>query len=164
MTNTLGWTRRCVIPATALGAMMALISVSAPATAAECPTDDKAVKAGTIEGWGKSVGWIVGARWGEGTLTLDDGSTHKFTFNGAKLLDTGVARVDFKGSVYNLDSLQDFPGDYAAVGSGVTIGAGVTGGAVLKNENCVFIEVSVESEGLRLSAPAPGGVLVKLEE
>lgn len=144
--------------------LLTITSTHGSARADDCPTGDQMAKSGTIAGWGKSVGWIVGARWGEGTLALNDGTEHKFTFNGAKLLESGVARADFTGNVYNLSSFEQFAGDYAAVSQGITLVEGITGAAVLKNENCVYIEVSVESEGVRLSAPAPGGVLVKLEE
>ena len=44
------------------------------------------------------------------------------------------------------------------------VSSGVAGGAMLKNENCVYLNVDIESEGLRLSAPAPGGVLISLED
>ena len=137
--------------------------LAGPATAQDCPEGDLPV-AGTVEGRATTVGFIIGARWGEGTLTLNDGSQHKFTGKGAKLLETGAAEVTFKGNVYNLEKLEDFEGDYAAVGQGLTVIEGLTGGAVLKNDKCVYINVDIESEGVRLSAPAPGGVLISLEE
>jgi hypothetical protein len=137
---------------------------TSPALAEDhCPKGDLPV-AGTVEGRATTVGWIVGARWGEGTLTLNDGSQHKFTGSGVKLLETGVAEITFKGNVYNLEKLEDFEGDYAAVSGGLTIIEGVAGGAMLKNDNCVYMNVDIESEGLRLSAPAPGGVLISLED
>ena len=103
-------------------------------------------------------------RWGEGTLTLNDGSQHKFTGSGAKLLETGAAEVTFKGNVYNLEKLEHFEGDYGSVSGGLTVIKGLDAGAVLSNDNCVYINLDMESEGLRLSAPAPGGVLIKFEE
>jgi hypothetical protein len=71
---------------------------SSPAAAEDdCPKGDLPVT-GTVEGRATTVGFIVGARWGEGTLTLNDGSQHKFngrqhkfTGKGAKLIETGVA-------------------------------------------------------------------------
>ena len=136
---------------------------SVPAAAEDCPEGDLPA-AGTIEGRATTVGWIVGARWGEGTLTVNDGSQHKFTGSGVKLLETGAAEVTFKGSVHNLEKLEEFEGDYAAVSGGLTVIKGVAGGAVLNNDNCVYINIDIESEGVRLSAPAPGGVLIKFEE
>lgn len=136
---------------------------SAPAAAEDCPEGDLPA-AGTIEGRATTVGFIVGARWGEGTLTLNDGSQHKFAGKGAKLLETGAAEVTFKGSVHNLQKLEDFDGDYAAVSGGLTVIKGLDAGALLKNDKCVYLNVDMESEGVRLSAPAPGGVLITLEE
>jgi hypothetical protein len=75
-----------------------------------------------------------------------------------------VAEVTFKGSVHNLEKLEDFDGDYAAVSGGLTVIKGIHTGALLKNDNCVYLNLDMESEGLRLSAPAPGGVLIKLED
>ena len=149
-------------PLTAVVLTFAMLQ-SAGAAEKDCPTGDLPV-AGTIEGRATTVGYIVGVRWGEGTLTLNDGSQHKFTGSGAKLLETGVAEVTFKGNLYNLENLEDFEGDYAAVSTGLTVIEGITGGAVLNNDNCVYINVDIESEGVRLSAPAPGGVLIKLED
>jgi hypothetical protein len=111
-----------------------------------------------------TVGWIIGVRWGEGTLTLNDGSQHKFTGSGAKLLETGAAEVTFEGKVYNLEKLEDFEGDYAAVSGGLTVIKGLAGGALLANDRCVYVNIDMESKGIRLSAPAPGGVLIKLED
>jgi hypothetical protein len=133
-----------------------------PALAQECPKGDLPVS-GTIEARATTVGFIVGARWGEGTLTLNDGSQHKFTGKGAKLLETGAAEVKFKGKVFNLEKLEDFNGDYAAVSAGLTVIKGLDAGELLNNDKCVYINVETESEGLRLSAPAMGGVLIKLE-
>ncbi len=136
-----------------------------PASAAEkvCPKVDSP-PSGTIKAQAKTVGFIVGVRWGEGTLTLNDGSQHKFTFSGAKLVETGAATVAIEGEVYNLKRLEDFPGDYGTISGGLTLIKGVVGGAVLSNSNCVYIRAKAESEGVRLSAPAPGGVLVKFAE
>jgi hypothetical protein len=148
--------------------VIAAISAFAPnqnASAAEqeCPKGDLPMS-GTVEGRATTVGFIVGARWGEGTLTLNDGSQHKFTAKGVKLLETGVAEVTFKGKVYNLEKLEDFEGDYGSISGGLTVIKGITGGAVLTNDKCVYINVEAETEGARLSAPAPGGVLVRFED
>lgn len=151
--------RRVLGAAIAAGALL----YAGSAAAKDCPEGDLPASA-TVQGHMTTVGFIVGARWGEGTLTLNDGSEHKFTAQGAKLLETGAAKVTFKGTVYNLQKLEDFEGDYGSVSGGLTVIKGLTGGAVLTNDKCVYINVEGESEGVRLSAPAPGGVLVKLED
>ena len=154
-----------ILRASAALAAVALLVSAVPSAAQEkdCP-DVEPVLAGTVKGTMTTAGFIVGARWGEGTLTLKDGTVRDFNASGAKLLETGVAEVQFTGNVYNLEKLEDFPGDYAAISQGLTLIEGITGSAVLTNENCVYIEVDAESQGVRLSAPAPGGVLIEFEE
>ncbi len=149
----------------ALAASAIVVATLLPASAAEkdCPKGDLPVD-GTVTGYMTTVGFIVGARWGEGTLTLKDGSEHKFTAKGAKLLETGVAKVDFTGNVYNLEKLEDFEGDYAALTGGLTVVKGLDAGAALSNDKCVYMKLETESQGLRLSAPAPGGVYITLED
>ena len=156
---------KSVLGMSAAVAVCACLVSAVPAAAEDkdCP-DVEPVLAGTVKGTMTTAGFIVGARWGEGTLTLNDGTTHDFNASGAKLLETGVAEVQFTGNVYNLDKLEDFPGDYAAISQGLTLIEGLTGSAVLTNDNCVYIEVDAESQGVRLSAPAPGGVLIEFEE
>lgn len=151
------------IPAACILALSLVYASPAPAQGKECP-DVEPVLAGTVEGTMTAVGFIVGVRWGEGVLTLNDGKAHAFNASGAKLLDTGVADVQFTGNVYNLAKLEDFPGDYSAVSQSLTLVQGLTGSAVLTNKNCVLIELESESQGVRLSAPAPGGVLIDFAE
>jgi hypothetical protein len=148
---------------TALALTFAIAPLAPALAEDDCPKGDLPV-AGTVEGRATTVGFIVSARWGEGTLTLNDGTEHKFTGEGVKLIETGAAEVTFKGKVYNLAKLEDFEGDYGAVSGGLTVIKGLDAGAVLSNDNCVYINLDVESEGLRLSAPAPGGILIKLED
>ena len=156
---------KSVIGMSAAVAVGACLVSAGPSVAQEkdCP-DVEPVLAGTVKGTMTTAGFIVGARWGGGTLTLNDGTVRDFNASGAKLLETGVAEVQFTGNVYNLEKLEDFPGDYAAISQGLTLIEGITGSAVLTNENCVYIEVDAESQGVRLGAPAPGGVLIEFEE
>ena len=157
MTRTLG------MALAAVALTFATLPIATAIAEDDCPKGDLPV-AGTVEGRATTVGWIIGVRWGEGTLTLNDGSQHKFTGSGAKLLETGAAEVTFKGKVHNLAKLDDFEGDYGAVSGGLTVIEGLDAGAVLKNDNCVYISVDIETEGVRLSAPAPSGILISLED
>jgi len=72
----------------------------------------KLVKAGTIEVKGGTVGFLVGFRWGSGTLTLNDGTKLKFSFRGLKVLETGAVEIKAVGTVYNLKKPADFEGTY----------------------------------------------------
>ena len=138
--------------------------VHSPTAAQDCQTEGLE-QAGTYEATAKGVGFIVGVRWGEGTLTLNDGSQHAFTFNGGKLLETGLAQTTIKGNVYNLDRIEDFAGDYGTFTGNLTLVKGVVGKGAISNTECVYMDVTdFESGGVRLSAPSPGSVIVRLEE
>ena len=116
------------------------------------------VQAGTIEVKGGSVGFIVGVKWGTGTLTLNDGTKLKFSAKGGKLLETGVAEIDLVGKVYNLKKTADFEGTFTSFSGGMTIGKELFGFVNLENARGVIISVKSKNKGVRLSAPGPGGV------
>ena len=82
----------------------------------DCPKGD-VEKSGTFQANIKTVGFIVGVRWGEGTLTLNDGSQHKIHLEGAKLLEYGAEEMTLSGEVLNLKSIEDFPGGYGTGGA-----------------------------------------------
>jgi hypothetical protein len=124
------------------------------------------VKAGTYEGTIKGVGLIVGARWGSGTVTLNDGKTIPISFKGGKLFDIGAAETKMEGTVYNLDKIEDLPGTYLGVGGGLTAATAGLGGASITNGKCVVLNgTAKDSEGLRASLPiGPGGIEVSVDE
>jgi hypothetical protein len=140
-----------------------MLPQTAQADQKDCPKGD-VEKSGTFQANIKTVGFIVGVRWGEGTLTLNDGSQHKIHLEGAKLLEYGAEEVTLTGEVLNLKKLEDFPGGYGAIGGGVTLGDLGVGAVTLSNDNCVYINAKADAEGLRLSAPAPGGALISFVE
>ncbi len=122
------------------------------------------VKAGTFTAVVKSVGLIVGARWGDGTMTLNDGSKHNISLSGGKIMEIGAAKQTLEGTIYNLDNMQDFPGMYYGVGGGLTLVTVGLGGVSYTNSKCVVLNaVSKDAAGLKVSNPiAPGGVSVEL--
>ena len=75
--------------------MFVCVSVLQPASAQETQicADRELVQAGTFEAVAKSAGTLVGARWGSGAMTLKDGTTHWYSFKGAKLLDVGASET-----------------------------------------------------------------------
>ena len=118
---------------------------------------------GTIEGSVDSVGFMVGARWGDGVLTLPDGTTRKFDILGAKILETGVAATEFEGNVYNLENIDDFPGTYYGASAGVTLLVG-DGEAVANNAKCVILHVKAKRQGFQLSAPGASGIEISWDD
>src|SRR6266478_6123437 len=89
-------------------------------TAFQCPVkvvNDAAMQAlGSYEG-GKmlflgltatSVAAGIGWSWGSGTLTLLDGSEHRFKVSGLDVVAVGIKQATGVGYVYNLKKLEDF--------------------------------------------------------
>lgn len=129
-----------------------------------CNTDPEQLqKTGTIKGHVDSVGWLVGARWGNGVLTLTDGTERKFSLFGMKVLETGLAANDFEGDVFNLKSVEDFPGTF--YGGSTKLSLLVSKGeGVFNNKRCVVVSVRASGGGLQLSAPGAAGVEVKFTD
>ena len=116
---------------------------------------------GTLEGSGKAVGLIAGVRWGQGTLTLTNGEQYQLTYKGLKLLDVGVAGIEFTGKIYNLSKIEDVIGTYygSSGGSGLVVGEGEV---IVNNSRCVVITAQAKGQGIQLSPPGPGGFSVQL--
>lgn len=126
-----------------------------------CGVDvEKMQPSGKITGSIKTIGWLVGARWDHGVLTLENGEEHKFKVIGAKALETGAAKDTFEGDVYNLKDVKDFPGTFYGASHNINLGPLGKGEAVANNARCVVIKVRMKGEGLKVSGPAPSAVEV----
>lgn len=145
-------------------AALAIATLFAPSAFAQSGCEDikGLVESGAFVAEGSTIGFVVGARWGNGVLTLKDGTAHKFSFSGLKLLDTGVSGGDAVGTVYNLEKVEDFAGAYSGAGMGVAVVAG-PGEVVMNNDKCVIVKARLTNEGVRLSPPGPNAVQVKLD-
>jgi hypothetical protein len=147
------------IAVTAFGNMASAQSEEEKATACDL---ENLVQSGTLEFNLKTIGFLVGVRWGEGVLTLNDGFQLGFDVSGAKLLETGVAKANFEGEVYNLTNIKDFEGTYWGASTKLTLVKG-KGELQTNNSKCVFIRARSTGGGLQLSAPAPEGLAIKFE-
>lgn len=126
-----------------------------------CP-EKELVKSGTISGEGGSVGFILGYRWAEGTITLNNNKRYKFKAKGAKAGEMGVSKAQFTGTVYNLEKIEDFPGTFSGVGAGITLYKGL-GGASFTNKKCVSINIKrINAKGIQGSPPLPVAIKVEL--
>ena len=121
---------------------------------------EKLVQSGTIKAHVSRVGFLVAVRWGDGTLTLNNGEQKNFDILGLKLVETGIADMDLEGEIYNLKKLEDFEGVYYGASAAVTLGKG-KGETIANNANCVFIKARGTTSGVQVSAPAPGGIQIK---
>jgi len=100
--------------------------------------------------------WIVGGDIGGGTLQYD-GQSYKFKMGGLKLGGFGIHKVKLDGDVYDLNSIDDFPGVYGAAEVGFTVVDAGKGDAWFKNDKGVHIRLkSPESKGIALAVGVDG--------
>lgn len=105
----------------------------------------------------KSVGFILGAEWGRGTVTMLNGRSFELRIRTLKVGMAGLESVSASGRVYNLDPRrpEDIEGTFASMGAGVTIGGGV-GVQRMKNEKGVIIELNETAQGVAAKIAASG--------
>jgi hypothetical protein len=117
---------------------------------------------GSVEFSGGSVAAGIGYSWGSGTLTYK-GVKYPITVSGLTAgASAGATAVTASGSVYNLAKIEDFDGNYTAVGTGGTVGGGASA-VTMKNQNGVVIDSVSTTQGLKLSLDA-GGVKIKVKK
>jgi len=147
------------ISATAFGSVA--LAQSAEEKAMAC-SGENLTQSGTLQFSMTAIGFLLGVRWGEGVLTLNNGEQHSFDVSGANLLETGIATASVEGEVYNITKLQDFEGTYFGSSTKITVIKG-KGELRTNNANCVHIRARSTGGGLQLSAPAPEGLAIKFE-
>jgi hypothetical protein len=136
--------RRFVMAVVAVGALVAALAgvSSAQAQKATLTLSDGSVAAG------------VGFSWGKGTLAYA-GKTYPVKVEGLSVGEIGITRATARGTVSNLTKLDDFSGNYVAVGGGATA-AGGANVAVMQNQNGVVIELQSTTQGASLKLGAEG--------
>jgi len=117
---------------------------------------------GTVEIESKAVAVGIGFQWGGGTLTMYDGSTHKFKLKGLSVLDVGVSSIKASGEVFKLTDPQDFVGNYFAGQAGGALGGGGAS-IVMKNKKGVVMRLESKQKGVRLTL-APEGISIESVE
>lgn len=136
--------RRLVIGVVAVGSLIAALAGLAVAQSANATLtlSDGSVAAG------------IGFSWGKGTLSYG-GKTYPVKVEGLSVGEVGVTRATAKGEVSNLAKLEDFSGNYVAVGAGATA-AGGAGATVMRNQNGVVIELTSTTQGASLRLGVEG--------
>jgi hypothetical protein len=136
--------RRFVMAVVAVGTLVAALAgvVAAQAKNATLTLSDGSVAAG------------IGFSWGKGTLAYA-GKTYPVKVEGLSVGEIGITRVTARGTVSNLSKLDDFSGNYVAVGAGATA-AGGADVAVMRNQNGVVIELQSTTLGASLKLAAEG--------
>jgi hypothetical protein len=136
--------RRFLIAVLSIGTLVAALAgvAGAQAEKATLTLSDGSIAAG------------IGFSWGKGTLTYA-GKTYPVKVQGLSVGEVGLTRATAKGTVSNLTRLDDFSGNYVAVGAGATVagGADVT---VMRNQNGVVVELQSTTQGASLKFAAEG--------
>jgi hypothetical protein len=108
-----------------------------------------------------SAGAGLGVTWGDGVLEYR-GEKYPFTVRGFDVGDVGVAKAIANGIVFNLKSVEDFSGMFAAVAASGPFGGGAGSGAMYNN-NKVSMVWTGTNQGLNLSL-AHSGINVQLTQ
>jgi len=127
----------------------AIAGAESQAPVADGTTPDAEV---TLQGGSVAAG--VGFTWGQGELKYRDGS-HTFAIKGVSVVDVGASSFSAKGVVYHLENVQDFAGNYVALGAGISIAGGGTA-VYLQNEHGVIVKLVGTDVGLKFKLSADG--------
>jgi hypothetical protein len=102
------------------------------------------------------VGFIGQVAWGSGSV-LYQGRTHRFRVRGLGAGGVGMARIRAIGRVYNMTSIDQFPGLYGQARAGlVAPGAQMRGGLWLQNTSGVRLNLTPTRTGLAAQVGADG--------
>ncbi len=115
----------------------------------------------TIKLEGGSVAAGLGVSWGSGTLAYQ-GKQYPISVTGVSIGALGVTKLDAEGRVYNLKKLEDFDGNYAAVGAEATVAGGASV-VTMKNANGVRVNLGATTIGVKVTLGA-GGVDMKIKK
>jgi hypothetical protein len=112
--------------------------------------DKKLRPSGTVDFVQRQAGYYLTIGTGSGVLHVG-GRNYPFKIAGLGLGGTGFASIKATGKVYNLKSRRQFAGKYTAKRTGFVVGKTSRGKLWLKNANGVYLELSVERNGLMLT-------------
>jgi len=129
-----------------LGTVAFLSGVSALA-ADKAPDATIALSEGSVAA---GIGWS----WGHGDLAFQ-GKTYRVKIDGLSVAEVGITKAEATGEVYNLKSVDDLNGVYAAAGAEGTAGKGM-GYSSLRNAKGVVINLKSETKGANLKIAASG--------
>ncbi len=101
-----------------------------------------------------SVAAGVGFSSGSGVL-MWQGKRILFKIDGLSVGNVGISSISAVGNVYNMNNVSQFPGNYAAVGAGVTLAGGVAG-LKMQNQSGVIINLYAVQQGVQLNIGPQG--------
>jgi len=110
---------------------------------------------GTVKINSTSVALGIGYEWGQGELSMYDGSIYTFDIQGISVLDIGVSLLEVEGNVFRVIEPEDMEGKYWAAGIGISYGNGVSA-VTMKNRNDVIMHLTSKQKGMKLKLAAEG--------
>lgn len=110
------------------------------------PVEAQSAPAAKISFSGGEIAAGIGYTWGNGTIAFA-GMQRLFHISGLSIVNVGVTAITATGEVYNLQRIEDFAGNYAAVSVGASLGGGGSY-TYLRNQNGVVIMVTSTTAGL----------------
>ncbi len=116
--------------------------------AASLGAESRGRPSGTVMIHATRVAIGVGFTKGEGYLRYK-GDNYKFKVTGLSAVGLGITTLNASGEVYDLVSLNDFPGTYFGFEGGGTFIEG-SKGLVIKNSKGVVLNLKAEQTGLDL--------------
>lgn len=114
---------------------------------------------GTIVMHQVQAAFIGSGNGGDGTLTYQ-GQAYHFVIGGLGVGGIGASTIDATGEVYNLHSVNDFPGSYVQGRVGFAFGQASHGDLWLQNKAGVVLHLVAKRTGLMLSL---GGDVILIE-
>jgi len=134
--------------------LLTLAWLMSPATLASA-VDQTPTLAGTVSMVVNSVALGPGVEWGQGILSLSDGTQYRFTVKGLEAGSAGAAQAFLHGHVYHVTKVADFAGLYGAVDIGFTV-LGGQGGMAMRNQHGVLIYLESVESGMQLTLSVAG--------
>ncbi len=134
--------------------LLTLAWLTSPATLASA-VDQTPTLAGTVSMVVNSVALGPGVEWGQGILSLSDGTQYRFTVKGLEAGGVGAAQAFLHGHVYHVTKVADFAGLYGAVDIGFTV-LGGQGGMAMRNQPGVLIYLESVESGVQLTLSVAG--------
>jgi hypothetical protein len=118
---------------------------------------EERVPAGFVSLNFKSAGLVVGGSSGEGMLSYQ-GRDYPFTISGLNLGNVGVSSFQGAGKVYDLKSLSDFAGNYAASEAAFAVRGGQAQASMRNAKGVTIVVLANEGKesGTRISLGASG--------
>ena len=108
-----------------------------------------------------SVAAGIGFSWGSGTLSFK-GKEYPISVTGLSVGDVGATKIEAAGTVHHLKKIEDFDGNYTAVGAGLTL-AGGGSVSTMRNQNGVTVDLITTTQGVKFTLAA-SGVSMKIQK